>query len=93
MKFNQEHLTILKSGIDRVLNNNPNIIELYEIGRFARSEKVKDLQKRFCFDLFHASRIRIGNGIGTQGDIIGDYNNDHLYTALKQVCPKVTKRF
>ena len=93
MKFTKEHISILKAGIDRVLINNPNAPELYEAGRFARSEKVKDLQKRFCFDLFYASRIEIGDGIGTQGDIIGDYTDNHLYTALKQVCPMVTKQY
>ena len=93
MKFTEDHLAILKAGIDRVLINNPNAPEWYEAGRFARSEKVKDLQKRFCFDLFHASRIKIGDGIGIQGDIVGEYTDSHLYTALKQVCPKITKRY
>ena len=93
MKFTVEHLSILKAGIDRVLINNPNAPELYEAGHFARSEKVKDLQKRFCFALFYASHIKIGDGIGTQGDIIGNYTDIHLYTALKQVCPKITKQY
>lgn len=93
MKFTAEHLAILKAGIDRVLTNNPDAPEWYETGRFARSEKVQDLQKRFCFDLFYASRIKIGDGVGTQGDIIGNYTDSHLYTALKQVCPKVAKQY
>ena len=93
MKFTKEHLDILKAGIDKVLENNPTASEAYEEGRFARSEKVKDLQKRFCFDVFYASRIKIGDGIGTQGDIVGDYTDDHLFTALKAVCPKVVRKY
>ena len=89
MKMKAEHLSILKRGIDRVLEANPNAVERYKRGDFPRSEKVKDLQRRFCFDLFYASGIRIGDGIGINGDIIGNYNDEHIYTALKRICPKV----
>lgn len=93
MKFTTEHLAILKTGVDKVLTNNPHAAQAYEEGRFARSEKVKDLQRRFCFDVFYASGVKIGDGVGTSGDIIGDYTNDHLYTALKAVCPKVERKY
>ena len=93
MKFTSEHLAILRAGVDKVLANNPHVAQAYEEGRFARSEKVKDLQRRFCFDVFYASGVKIGDGIGTSGDIIGDYTNDHLYTALKAVCPKVERKY
>ena len=93
MKFTKEHLAILKKGIDVVLNNNSNVIEMYEIGQFTHSEKVKDLQTRFCFDLFYASGVKIGDGVGTTGDIIGDYTDNHLFTALKAVCPTVSRKY
>ena len=93
MKFTKEHLAILKKGIEAVLNNNPNALEVYETGQFVKSEKVKDLQTRFCFDLFHTSGVKIGDGVGTNGDIIGDYNDNHLLTALKAVCPTVTRKY
>jgi len=93
MKFTIEHLDILKAGIDKVLENNPTAAQAYEEGRFARSESVKNLQKRFCFDVFYASGVKIGDGIGTQGDIVGDYTDDHLFTALKAVCPKVVRKY
>ena len=93
MKFTKEHTAILKVGIDKVLNNNPKIVEAYENGAFQRSESVKNLQTRFCFDLFHASGVKIGDGIGTQGDIVGDYQDTHILTALKTVCPVVVRKY
>ena len=93
MKFTSEHLAILKEGVEKVLENNPHASKAYEEGRFSRSEKVKDLQRRFCFDVFYASGIKIGDGVGTRGDIIGDYNDDHIFTALKAVCPKVERKY
>ena len=89
MKMTAEHLSILKSGIDKVLKANPDAVDKYRRGEFPRSDRVKDLQRRFCFDLFHASGLSIGDGIGTHGEIIGDYNDDHIYTALRHICPQI----
>ena len=91
MKFTREHLNILKTGVDKVLEAHPNAVVMYSKGEFPRADKAKDLQKRFCFDLFYASGVKIGDGIGTHGEIIGEYTDDHLYTALKAVCPTVKK--
>ncbi len=93
MKMAKEHVEILKTGIDKVLAKYPNIAVKYESGDFPRSEKVKDLQKRFCFDLFFATGIRIGDAIGVVGDINGDYDDSHIFTALKSVCPKIERKF
>jgi hypothetical protein len=95
MKFTPQHLAILKAGINRVLAKNPTIIEQYQTGQFTRSERVKDLQKRFCWDLFWATGFRIGDGVGmdTNCGITGDYHDDHIFTALKSVCPKVVRQY
>ena len=89
----KEHVEILKAAIDKVLVKYPNVIKEYENGDFPRSDKVKDLQKRFCFDLFFATGIRIGDGIGIIGDINGDYADTHIYTALKSACPKIERKY
>ena len=90
MKFTPEHLAKLKAAIDTVLARNPNAAHGYEQGNFPRSEKVKT---RFCYDLLYASKFKIGDGIGIQGDINGDYNSAHIFTALKAVCPIVTRQY
>tara|TARA_R110000772_G_scaffold135763_1_gene244337 strand:+ start:77 stop:358 length:282 start_codon:yes stop_codon:yes gene_type:complete len=93
MKFTTEHLTKLKAAIDTVLEKHPNAIYEYEHGHMHSPDKVKCLQTRFCYDLMYASKFKIGDGIGIQGDINGDYNDSHILTALKAVCPKVIRQY
>ena len=95
MKMTQDHLDLLQKGIDNLFDvySEEVLVEAYETGQIGNADKVKDLQKRFCFDLFYATGIKIGDGVGTQGDIIGNYSDAHVYTALKSICPTVTKRF
>lgn len=41
---------------------------------------------RYCWDLFWASKFKIGDGIGISGDInISGCNDDHIQTALKKI--------
>ena len=93
MKIKKQDYDALKVALESVIN--PELINMYESGDFPRSEKTKDLQMRFCFDALHLSGIKIGDGVGVQGDInlYGYMNDDHIYTALKAICPKVVKRF
>ena len=99
MKLSKQNLEILKGCFD-----NPQILQndgftefknKYEFGFFPNSEKVKDLQKRFCFDCLHIvdnfgcqGRPRITTWLYELG-----LNDDHIYTALKRVLPTVTKRY
>jgi hypothetical protein len=92
MKITQEHFNYLKSEIDQVLekyNQDGNLVMQYEQGDFARSGKVKDLQKRFCFD------VLFGAGVEkfVYDELYSYLNDDHIYTALKAICPEVTKRY
>jgi hypothetical protein len=89
MKIKNEHLQILRDGINKVLEKHPNVIETYENGHFARSGKVKDLQTRFCFDLLKASGL---NDFVCK--TLYQYMNDtHIKTALKSICPTVERRY
>ena len=89
MKIRQEHLAVLKSAIDSCLAKYPDVQAEYESGDFARSDKVKDIQRRFCFDIMHGA----GLTKFVCDELYPYMNDDHLYTALKTVCPTVTKRF
>jgi len=44
--------------------------------------------RRYRWDLFWASGVKIGDGVGLSGDIIEsrDFNDDHLDTALRNIC-------
>ena len=70
--------------------NKANMIANYERGNFYRADSVKDLQTRFCFDIFH-----LANGI----DKFSLANKLDLYLtrqdvgkALRRICPIVTRK-
>lgn len=92
MKIKQHDLVILREKINETLathNANGALVACYEAGEFARSDKVKDLQKRFCFDLLY------GAGLNQFAcNTLYKYLDDtHIYTALKSVCPTVTRHY
>ena len=89
MKIQRDHLEYLQAKIDAVLDKYPNVVQEYELGHFPRSEKVKDLQQRFNFDLL------VGAGVSTWvSENLYPYLDDtHLRTALKRICPKVERKY
>lgn len=92
MKISQKHYEYLKSEIDSFLNTCPNLLDFvhdYEEGNFVNADKVNDLQKRFCFDVMYFA----GLTTWVCDNLYGYMNDDHIYTALKSICPKVNKRY
>jgi len=92
MKIQPIHYAHLKQQIDALLashNANGELIQAYEQGRIPRADKVKDLQRRFCFDLLHAAGLT-----PYVCDNLYSYLHDaHLYTALKSICPPVVRNY
>lgn len=78
MKFLPEHLTALAELV-RPFDTEPTR-ERYRRRDFPRSEAVKDVDRRYRFDLFYAAR-----GWSAFGD--ADYTDAHIETALKRVVP------
>ena len=92
MKIKQEHFDKLKREIESTLkkhNGSGELVDCYEKGNFARANKVKDLQKRFCFDVLY------GAGLARwASDNLSAYMDDsHIYTALKRICPVVVRKY
>ncbi len=89
MKMKPHHFVTLKTEIKKVLTENPKIVQLYESGQFLKSDKVKDLQRRFCFDLLYKAGLNswVSNMLYTYLD------DNNIYTALKKTCPTVTRKF
>ena len=89
LKIQQAHYDHMKSTIDETLaTHNPNgeLVHSYERGDFHNSEKTKDLQKRFCFDLLYGAGLT-----PWVCKVLYNYlNDDHIYSALKSICPQVT---
>jgi len=89
MKIKQLHYDEIKSRIDKLLTENPNLISQYQSGDIPRADKVNSLQVRFNFDMYHA----VG-GSKFSCDHLYDYLNDtHIATALNKICPKVVKKY
>jgi hypothetical protein len=89
MKITTEHYNHIKQEIDKLLAANPEAVARYERGEFSRSEKTKDLQRRFCFDVMRAA----GLNKWICDNIYPYANDDHIYTALRKACPVVTRKF
>lgn len=89
LKIKPDHLEYVRNECLKVLDRNPNAIENYENGRFVRSDAVKDLQKRFSFDVLDAAGLT-----KFICETLYPYmNDDHLYSALKSFMPKVEKKY
>ena len=84
MKLEKEDYLLLKNSINNILEHDKDVIDDYEHGRFRRSNTVENLQIRFNWDLFERAGIRYKfNG----------YYDTHIETALKRVCPIITKKY
>jgi hypothetical protein len=88
VKIKHEHFEHIKSEISEVLlkyNNGNKLVEEYRQGLYPRADKTKDVQRRFCFDLLY------GAGLSSfVCDNLYQYlNDDHIYTALKLICPQI----
>lgn len=89
MKMSPTAFAHVKAEIEKVLakhNANNELVGRYERGDFPRAENVKNLQVRFCFDLFYAANLA-----KYASDVLypAGLNDDHIFTALKAICPKV----
>jgi hypothetical protein len=88
MKIRPDHLNHLKIEIDEVLfqyNQDNKLVKEYQSGDYPRSEFTKDVQKRFCFDLMYGA----GLSQFVSDHLYSYLNDDHIYTALKTICPKI----
>ena len=55
----------------------------YREGRFPRADKVKDLDTRYRWDLYHAARAR--EALLVDGKYPRDIISDHIDTALRRI--------
>ena len=72
------------------------LVKKYETGDFSLANTVKDLQKRFCFDMLYKVKY-CPAGPAVQQCISRLYDigltDEHIYTALRRICPIVTKKY
>jgi len=82
MKMTKEHYNFIKGAISCL---DKNLIKEHK--QFIIDEgKAKDINKRLRWDCFHATKIKIGDGIGQDGLPLYSYlNDDHIDTALRNI--------
>jgi len=92
MKITKEHYATMANAIGETIARNggeDTLVARYNAGDFPRADRTRDLQKRFCFDLLYSS----GLGSFVCDTIYAYANDDHIYTALRRICPTVNRNF
>lgn len=90
MKMSHATFAALKALIDKKLNGDASLIERYEGGEFPLSERVKDLNTRFQFDLFYNVRQDLPDSAKEELYTMMD---SHIQTALRKIVPTITRRY
>jgi len=88
MKMTEKHYREIKQAINILLEAHPELPESYIAGDFYRSELVKDIDKRYRWDLLNFSNISAKYIC----DNLYSYLNDiHIDTALKSIVKPLIK--
>jgi len=83
MKMTKEHYNILKNAIKAIGIDK---IKLHKKDLPFMTPAPKDLDKRVRWDCLHATKIKIGDGIGMDGLPLYAYlHDDHIDTALRHI--------
>jgi hypothetical protein len=81
MKMKTNDFKALELAINKTIADNGGLDRLvagYEAGQFPRNDSVQDLSKRFKWDLFWSSGIRLTDR---------SLQDERIYTALKKIVP------
>lgn len=84
MKVKAQELELLRGAIAPL--DTPERRSAYASGNFARADRVRDLDKRYRWDLFYDARRVVGFQVF---DFVGDYTNEQIDTALRRIVPVV----
>jgi len=79
VKINPEDYAKIKTAAMSVIEKNPDVEQRY------KDQGLTPMRLRW--DILYASRIKLGDGVGMQGDVnVYAYaNDDHIDTALRSV--------
>lgn len=85
MKITDDDFAALRSAIAPL--DTPARRLQYREGKFPNAERCKNVNMRYRWDLLYATGLKIGDGVGIQGDIdLYAYLNDsHIDTALRSL--------
>lgn len=92
LKMKEEHFNTLYEAVNKAYEHNPDAKYRYEHGDFANADRVKDLQRRLCFDTLHLATDQFAPE-GFHRELYDYLNDDHIYSALKRMCPVVEMKY
>jgi len=82
MKMKPEHYQVIKEEINKL--DRTAIFNTAQA--FSENPKIKDKAKALRWACLHATKLKLGDGVGLSGLPVYSYCNDsHIDTALKQV--------
>lgn len=85
MKVTAQELEALRGAIAPL--DTPERRRAYKSGDFARADLVRDLDKRYRWDLFYDARRVVGFEVF---DFVSGYTNEQIDTALRRIVEGVT---
>lgn len=91
-----DDFTMLKDQLDKYAESCGSwqvLVKKYETGDFSLANTVKDLQKRFCFDMLYKVKYEYCPAVQRCISRLYDVGltDDNIYSALRRICPIVTK--
>lgn len=85
MKITATHFEILRAAISAL--DTPENRQQYLDGKFSNSDKVRDLDTRYRFDLFHFAQLGGRFSTSYMRELYHYLNDDHIATALGKIVP------
>jgi hypothetical protein len=85
MRVSSDHLARLRAAITPL--DTAELRAIYATGEFPRAALVKDLDKRYRWDLYWRA-VRAGNSLPDSTD---GYNDSHIDTALRTLVAPIVK--
>lgn len=93
LKMSDASFYWLANKLKAFQEKHPDLVNKYESGDFINSDKVNDLQQRFCFDcMYYATKApELHDVFEENGDKF--LTGNHIYSALRVLLPKVHRKY
>lgn len=86
MKVTAQDFEVLRGAIAPL--DTPERRMAYNSGDFARADRVRDIDKRYRWDLFYDARRVVGFEVF---DFVSGYTNEQIDTALRRIVEEVAR--
>lgn len=92
MKMSSQLYNATATAIGALLESDPGAAARYSAGEFPRSDRCKDLNMRFRWDVFHHVS-RTLREVPAYAEELRDLDDAHIDTALRRIVPAIERQF